>query len=393
MQELPTCTPAQAGLSTPALERLRRVLQAEVERGRLPGAVALVARRGRIAWFESLGRLGPDAATPMTRDAIFRIYSMTKPIVSLAILMLMEEGRLLLSDPVSRYLPEFAESLLGVAGGAELELRKPQREATLYDLLRHTAGLTYEFMGDGPIQRRYAQARIASLDRSNREFARVLAALPLYSEPGSQWDYSRATDVLGAVVEVISGQSLGEFLQQRILVPLGMKDTGFSVPADQQHRLAEPFAKDPDNGAAVRLLKVRSAPRHEAGGNGLVSTAADYARFLQMMSRGGELDGVRLLGPRTIAFMTADHLGNVPHRGDLLAPGHGFGLGFAVRTHSGLSSVPGSIGLYFWGGIAGTSFFVDPKEELFALLLLQAPGQRDYFAPLYRNLVYASLDA
>ncbi len=384
--------PAEAGFCPQGLNRLLGVLQSEIDRQRLPGAVALIARGGRLALFESLGRQSPQAQTAMARDSIFRIYSMTKPIVSVAVLMLMEEGRLLLGDPVSKYLSEFAGQKVAVLRDGRMALEPVQREATVQDLLRHTAGLTYEFLGDSAVQQQYVQVKIASRKRSNAEFARELAAIPLAHQPGSAWDYSRATDVLGVLIEALSGQTLGDFLQQRILGPLGMKDTAFSVPPRQQHRIAEAFDRDPDSGAPVKLLEVREPPRFESGGGGLVSTAMDYARFLQLMLGGGTLDGVRLLGRKTVELMTADHLGDIPRVCDLLSPGHGFGLGYAVRTHAGLAGVPGSVGLYYWGGIAGTSFFVDPKEELFALMMIQAPGQRDYFRPLFRDLVYAALD-
>jgi CubicO group peptidase (beta-lactamase class C family) len=358
--------------------------------------VVAVARHGRLALLESLGLQDPAAGTPMTVDSIFRIYSMTKPIVSVAVMMLVEQGRLLLSDAVATHLPEFAAQQLVVSDGqGGYALRPAVRAATVQDLLRHTAGLSYEFLGDGPVQRRYAEARIGSRERSNAEFSRTLAALPLMFEPGSMWEYSRATDVLGRLVEVISGQSLGDFLRAHILGPLGMHDTAFAVAPVQHGRIAEPFAHDPDGGTPMRLIDIRREAALESGGGGLAGTAMDYARFLQFMLNKGELDGVRLLGPRTVEFMTSDHLGRIPIHGGaastLLPPGHGFGLGFAVRTAAGLAPVPGSVGMYYWGGIAGTTFFVDPAEDLFALMMIQAPNQRDYYRPLFRSLVYAAL--
>jgi len=280
---------------------------------------------------------------------------------------------------------------VAVERDGKLELDDVIQPATVQDLLRHTAGLTYEFLGASAVQRQYAQARIASHERSTAEFSQVLAGLPLMFQPGSVWEYSRATDVLGRLLEVVSGQTLGHFLREAILDPLGMVDTGFYVPAAQQHRIAEPFAHDPDGGIPMRLIEPRIKSAMESGGGGLMSTAMDYSRFLQFMRNKGELQGVRLLGPRTVDFMTADHLGAIPANGDLLPPGHGFGLGFAVRTALGLSPVPGSVGLYFWGGIAGTSFFVDPAQDLYAILMIQAPNQRNYFRPLFRDLVYAAL--
>ncbi len=392
---LPVAAPETAGLCPQRTQRLMAVLQAEVDRQRLPGAVALIARHGKVVLFDSLGKLDPATDTPMARDAIFRIYSMTKPIVSVAVMMLMEQGLLLLSDPVAKYLPEFDSQKVSTLVDGAVQLQAVRQPATLQDLLRHTAGMTYEFMGSAPVQRQYAQARIGSRERSNAEFSHEMAGLPLLFQPGSAFEYGRATDVLGRVVEVVSGQTLGDFLQQHIFAPLGMTETWFSVPPEHHARIAEPFARDPDGGVQMRVIDVREAGKLESGGGGLASTAADYARFLQFMLNKGELEGVRLLGPRTVDFMTADHLGDIPVHSaasrSLLPLGHGFGLGVAVRRDLGIASVPGSVGTYYWGGMAGTTFFVDPTEDLFALLMLQAPNQREYYRLLFRDLVYAAL--
>ncbi len=389
--DLDFAPPAELGLCPERLQRMLDVLQSNVDRGRLPGAVVLVARRGKLALFESLGRQDPAAGTPMQRDAIFRIYSMTKPVVSVAVMMLMEQGKLLLSDPVAQHLPEFSNQKVAVERDGQVILEDVARPATVQDLLRHTAGLTYEFLGAAAVQRQYAQHQLGSRERSNAEFSRDLAALPLMHQPGSVWEYSRATDVLGRLVEVIGGQALGDYLRQNIFTPLGMHETAFSVDAADHHRIAEPFGHDPDGGVPMRVLDPRRPAAMESGGGGLLSTAMDYARFLQFMRNRGELQGARLLGSRTVDYMTADHLGGIPSTGDLLPPGHGFGLGFAVRMAAGISPVPGSVGSYFWGGIAGTTFFVDPAEDLYALLMIQAPNQRDYYQPLFRGLVYAAL--
>lgn len=389
---LPTADPHEVGLSAAALQRMSDVFGAEIERGRLPGAVLLVARRGRIAWFDALGRADPVRGTPMARDSLFRIYSMTKPIVSLAVMMLVEEGRLLLSDPVSRYLPEYAGQSVGVLREGRLERVPVERDATVQDMLRHTSGLAYEFTGDSPVQRMYTELRVGSRHKDNAEFSVQLAGLPLLHQPGTRWEYSRSTDTLGRLVEVISGRTLGAFLAERIFEPLGMVDTAFHVPAPQQHRLAEAFADDPDGAGPVRLLEVREPPRFESGGGGLVSSAPDYARFLQMLHQGGRLDGAQLIGRKTLEWMTADHLGGLPGDPALLPPGHGFGLGFAVRLQAGLDTTPGSVGQYFWSGLAGTHFWVDPCEEMYALLMIQAPNQRERYRTLFRNLVYAALD-
>lgn len=398
VRPLPVAAPVEVGICPQGAARLLAVLQSEIDRKRLPGAVVLLARHGRVALFESLGEQNPQANAPMTVDSIFRIYSMTKPIVSVAVMMLMEQGRVLLDDPVGKYLPEFAAQQVAAMneGNDTLTLRPARRPATVQDLLRHTAGLTYEFMGDLPVHKQYAQARIGSRQRSNAEFSEALAALPLLADPGSVWEYSRATDVLGRLVEVVSGQALGIFLKEKILQPLGMYETDFSVPAAQHGRIAEPFAQDPDGGVPMPMIDIRAEAAMESGGGGLASTAMDYARFLQFMLNKGELDGVRLLGPRTVEFMTADHLGAIPVNptggsSNVLPPGHGFGLGFAVRTSAGLAAVQGSVGLYYWGGIAGTTFFVDPAQGMFALMMIQAPNQREYYRPLFRSLVYAAL--
>ena len=386
-QPLSHAHPADVGLCPERTQRLMDALRREVANGRLPGAVAMVARRGKIALFEAVGQQDPGTGTPMKVDSIFRIYSMTKPVVSVAVMMLVERGLLLLSDPVSQWLPEYANPQVATANGLEAV----KQAATVQDLLRHTAGLTYEFLGTSSVQQQYGQVNIDSRARSNAEFSQTLAALPLQFQPGSVWAYSRATDVLGRLVEVVSGQKLGAFLQAEIFGPLGMVDTGFAVPPEHHHRIAEPFAHDPDGGVPMKVLEPRHVPAMESGGGGLMSTAMDYTRFLQCLRNGGVLDGVRLLGPHTLAFMTADHLGDIPADGALLPPGHGFGLGFAVRKQLGLSPLPGSVGLYYWGGIAGTTFFVDPALDLFATLMIQAPNQRAYYRLLFRDLIYAAL--
>ena len=370
------------------------MLESEIERRRLPGAVALIARHGKLVLSESLGLQDPQAGTPMALDSIFRIYSMTKPIVSVAAMMQVEQGLLLLSDPVSKFIPEFAH--LSLDAGPDAPARPATRAPTVQDLLRHTAGLTYGFTGDSPLQQRYRETLGSARTLSNEAFGKRIAGLPLVAEPGTLWVYSHATDVLGRVLEVVSGQSLGEHLREQIFEPLAMHETGFAVPPAQQHRIAEAFVNNPDGGPTMPMLDPREQPLFESGGGGLMSTALDYARFLQFMLNRGSLGDVRLLGSRTVDHMTADHLGPIVANSasappDLLPPGNGFGLGFAVRTVPGLAPVPGSVGSYYWGGIGGTTFFVDPKEDLFALMMIQAPNQRDYYRPLFRALVYAAL--
>jgi CubicO group peptidase (beta-lactamase class C family) len=379
-------------LNARGLARLRGVLQGYVDDGRIPGAIAVVALGGHVEMFEALGQRDATAGAAMQPDSIFRIYSMTKPLVSLAALMLAEEGALQLVDPIAKYLPEFSAPQVAVEEAGGIRLEPARRQATVHDLLRHTAGFTYGFLGDSAVQRQYKAADVASRSRSNAQFCQLLATLPLAHQPGSCWQYSHGTDVLGALLEVAAGQPLGALLADRILGPLGMNDTAFAVPREKWDRMAEPFPQDPDSGEPVAMLDGRKVPAFQSGGGGLLSTAPDYIRFLQLMRNRGSLDGARLVSRKTIEWMTSDHLGAIPARGDLLLPGYGFGLGVCVRTHAGLAPLPGSAGQYFWSGIGGTLFFVDPAEDLFALLLTQAPNQRIFFRNLFRHLVYAAID-
>ena len=389
---LPTAAPSEVGLSPAALARLEAAMQREVEAKRLPGAEMLIARGGRVGYRGHVGRLRPDGPA-MQGDGIFRIYSMTKPITSVALMTLVEEGRLLLSDPIAKYMPEFAEPKVGVERDGKLELVAAERAITIQDLLRHTSGLTYDNTGDSAVQRLYAEAPLRDRSLDGAGFIAALAKLPLINQPGASWDYSHSTDVIGRVIEIVSGQGLGAFLQERLFDPLDMRDTGYRVSEHERHRLAEPFAEDPETGAPVKMYEARVAPKFETGGSGLVSTTRDYARFLEMLYLGGALDGVRILGRKTLAFMTSDHLGpqvrnGTPH---LLPPGHGFGLGFAVRREAGMAPGPGAPGEYFWNGLGGTAFWIAPQEELIALMMIQAPGQRLSYRELFRNLVHAAL--
>ncbi|WP_428492250.1 serine hydrolase domain-containing protein [Rhodopila sp.] len=390
-EPLPTAKPEEVGLSEAALTRLSAALNERIASGHIPGAVALVARHGKVAYHQGFGRLDPTSEQPMGTDAIFRIYSMTKAIVSVATMMLWEEGRLLLSDPISKFIPAFADTRVGVVSGDSYTLTAAKNPITIQDLLRHTSGLTYEFRGAGPIHKAYGEARVARLKQTNADQVDELAGLPLLHQPGTVWEYSRSTDVLGRLIEVISGQTLGNVLSERILRPLGMSDSGFSVPTADQSRIAEPFTKDPDDGIDVALLDIRRPAMFESGGGGMVATAMDYARFLGMMLGNGRLGATRLLGRKTVELMTSDHLGSITGAVDLLPPGHGFGLGFAVRTAPGMAPFPGSVGNYYWGGAAGTTFWVDPVERLYAVLMIQAPVQREHYRLLFRDMVYAAV--
>ncbi len=387
---------ARAGFDTPRTHAAVQHMRHEIHLGRIPGVVLLVARHGGLVVHEALGLQDPQSGTPMALDAIFRIYSMTKPITSLAALQLAERGQLMLSDPVSKYVPAFAQLQVAHFDGDRMTLHPMRQQPTIHDLLRHTAGLTYAFLDDGPMQRMYVKARLRSGALNTDGFIQALAGLPLAFQPGSIWEYSHATDVLGAVIEAVTGQRLGVFLEQSICGPLGMVDTGFWTPPDKQHRLAEPLAAEIPQ-LPMPLLDARKPPAMDGGGSGLMSTAMDYARFLQCLLHGGILDGQRIASPYTVRMMTHDHVGSIPQNiskfgGQMLTPGIGFGLGFAVRMAEGLEDLPGSPGMYSWGGVCGTTFWVDPQQELVAVLMSQASLAREYYRQLWRNLVYAALE-
>jgi CubicO group peptidase (beta-lactamase class C family) len=386
--------PDSLGLSAVRLQRASDAFKREVDKGTIPGATLLVARKGRIGWFDAIGRQSPTTDAAMAKNSIFRIFSMTKPIVSVGIMMLVEDGQLLLGDPVAKFIPEFANQKVGVeTGSGGLELVPLERPMTVQDLLRHTSGITYDHTGNGPVHKLYQQSRLRSRKITNAEHAAIVASLPLICQPGAEWNYSRSTDILGHVIEVVSGQTLGTFLTERILSPLSMAETGFSTAEENAGRLAEPFATDPWTNEPVNLFNMLDKPAMESGGGGLVSTTMDYARFCQMLLNGGTLDDVRIIGRKTLELMASDHLTpGVKIQGTLLAPGHGFGLGFAVRRQAGLAPFPGSAGQFFWSGIAGTFFWIDPKEELTCVFMVQGPGQREYLRTLVRDVVYAAVD-
>jgi CubicO group peptidase (beta-lactamase class C family) len=390
---LPQAKPESLGLSPSRLQRMSDVFQREIDKGTMPGATVMVARGGQVGWFEALGKQDPAASTPMTRDSIFRIFSMTKPIVSIGIMMLLEEGHFLLDDPLSKFIPEFADQKVGVESNGKLDLVPLMRAITIQDLLRHTSGITYEHTGNGLVHQLYQQSRVRSRKIDNAEHAAIVASLPLICQPGAEWNYSRSTDILGRLIEVVSGKSLGAFLTERILAPLQMTETAFHASEENAARLAEPFAADPWTGDKVDLFNMLEKPVMESGGGGLVSTTMDYARFAQMLLNGGSLDGTRIIGRKTLEWMASDHLEpSVKIMGTLTQPGHSFGLGFGIRTQEGIAPFSGSAGQFFWSGIGGTCFWIDPKEDLFAIFMSQAPGQRVYTRTLVRNLVYAALE-
>lgn len=401
--ELPMADPGSAGFSAERLTRIKPVIQVEIDKQQYPGAVMLIARHGRIVYFDSVGRLDPARGTPMRKDALFRLYSMTKPFTSVAIMMLMEEGKLRVSDPVSRFIPALGNLQVSVerrdpeTGAIKYVNIATEREVTIQDLLRHTSGLVYGGFTSHPrVRELYAQEKVDWKDVTPAEQITRLAKVPLAHQPGTTFEYGLSTDVLGRIVENISGMPLSQFLQQRVFALLGMKDTAFIVPKDKIDRLAQPFAMDAATNTPINLLDVTVVQANDAGGAGSVGTAADYARFLQMLLNGGELDGVRLLSPTTVRYMTADHLPPGTRRAGAatLPDGTGFGLGFAVRNETGQFNLTGNAGEYFWAGAAGTGFYVDPRDGIICVWMTQAqPGlARRPDRYLFKQMVYQAVE-
>ena len=384
--------PEEVGLSSERLARIAAVTEEHIKSGILPGAVMLVARRGKIAWFKTLGYRDREHDDPMRPDAIFRLYSMTKPIVTVAAMMLVEEGRMQITDPVEMYLPEIGKMKVGVEkpgpdGKPVLELVEPERKMTVQDLMRHTSGLIYGSRGHSLINDAYMEAKIGSRDVTTAEFVTKLSELPLRFSPGTRWEYGVSTDVLGRVVEIVSGKSLGDFLAERVLQPLDMVDTGFWVPSEKLNRAAQPWQK-PGGPAMTPRFDVAVKPRFESAGGGLTGTMSDYLRFAVMLMNKGRLGETQLLGKKTIEFMTSDHVGGVPGR----PPGLGFGLGFEVRTTPGRAGLPGSVGEYGWAGNAGTLFWIDPQEDLIAIYLVQVSDyERVKLRNQFRTMVQSAI--
>jgi CubicO group peptidase (beta-lactamase class C family) len=386
--------------SAAGLDRVGDYIRNEIATGKIPGAILLIQQHGKPVYSENFGVRDVATRLPMSADTIFRLYSMSKPIASVAAMMLVEDGKLKLDDPVAKYIPAFADMKVGVEkrgedGNMVLVQEPLSRPITIEDLLRHTSGLTYGFYGDSAVRKLYAQADLFNSDLDNAEFAERISKLPLAEQPGTRWDYGHSTDVLGRVIEVISGRSLFQFEKQRLLDPLGMSDTAFYV-ADAAKRplIAEPMPEDRAIGPATAIRDPMLQRKAESGGAGMVGTISDYARFAQMLLNGGTLEGQRYLKPETIALMTSDHIG--PETGIardyLYYPGasSGFGLGFAVRT-----AVPPNtswpLGEYRWDGVAGTFFFIDPADDMFAIFMVQTPSQRGRIQLALKTLIYQAM--
>ena len=396
----PTISPDQAGMSAAALQRITRHLETRyLDSGRFPGAQLLIYRRGGIVHQSVHGFADVERKAPVTSDTIFRIYSMTKPITTVALMMLVEEGRVALDEPVHKYIPEWSNLGVYQAGLAPLFLTRPTtRPMQIVDLLRHTAGLTYGFQNRTNVDAAYRTQKIGEIEKAGTMATMIadLAKIPLEFSPGDAWNYSVATDVVGYLVETISGQPFEQFLQQRIFDPLGMTDTGFHVPADKAHRFAACYAADGRGGMTLQDDPTTSSfltpPSCISGGGGLCATASDYLTFCRALLNGGALGDVRLLSPKTIALMTSNHL---PGGRDLTEmskslfseasyAGVGFGLGFSVTMDPAKTLIPGSAGEYAWGGAASTAFWIDPREELIAIFMTQLLPSSAY--PVRREL-------
>ncbi len=398
-------SPDEVGFLSTRLKRLSDRLNEGIKNNELPGAVVLIARNGKLAMFDSFGFRDKEAKVPMTNDAIFRIASMTKPIVSVAAMLLVEDGRITLADPVSRYIPAFADTKVSVPkkkndGTVEYTLEPQVRPMTVQDLMRHTSGLTDGALGANVVKQSYLDMKVYERGQTNAEMADKLARLALLYQPGTTWEYSMSTDVLGRVVEVASGMPLDRFIEERITKPLRMGDTAFEVGADKKARGARPMKEGPRN-EVPSIPDVTEKFAWRSGGGGMVSTAADYARFLQMFASGGQLDGVRLLSRKSIDLMTADALPPDIRMGEGMAAlgalepsarmGQGFGLGFAVRNDQGRSPLPGSPNDYFWAGAYGTYFWHDPREHMYVVFMMQSPAAGGRYRYLMRDLVYQAL--
>ncbi|MBB4360496.1 CubicO group peptidase (beta-lactamase class C family) [Bradyrhizobium sp. CIR18] len=387
-------------LSAQGLAKVSDYIRNEIVTGKIPGAILLLQQHGKPVYYENFGVRDVATESSMSADTIFRLYSMSKPITSVLAMMLVEEGKLALEDAVAKYIPALADMKVGVEKKAEdgkvsLALEPLQRPVTIKDLLRHTAGLPYGSSGGGAVRELYAAANLFNGDVSNADFVAKLAALPLAEQPGTLWDYGFATDVLGRVVEVISGKTLLQFEKERLLDPLGMTETAFYVTDPAKFlRIAEPMPDDRNINATTPVRDIRRPAIWQSGGAGLVGTVGDYARFAQMLLNGGSYEGRRYLKPETIALMASDHIGPETKiaRDQNYYPGgsSGFGLGFAVRT----SVPPGTswpLGEYRWDGVGGTFFFIDPEDDLFGIFMVQTPSQRGRIQLALKTLIYQAM--
>lgn len=394
-----TIAPEKVGFSTDRLGRIHPVMQAYVDQKKLPGIITLVSRRGKVVHFERFGLMDIESNKPMQADTIFRIYSMTKPITSVAMMMLYEEGRFQLDDPISKFIPAFADvKVFGKTNDGKIKLSDLEREITIHNLMTHTSGLTYAFHEASPVDAMYQEAGLLNRDQTLQEMVQELVKLPLVNQPGTVWRYSVSTDVLGHLVELIANMPFDAFLEQRIFAPLHMTDTGFYVPKEKIDRFAALYS--PADNGRLELTdppatgEYSKPPSLFSGGGGLVSTTADYVQFAQMVLNGGELDGTRLLGRKTIEFMTTNHIPDqlLPFQTARVHHGLGYGLGFGVIMNVAKSQVLGSINTCAWGGAASTHFWIDPKEELLGVIMTQFSPS--FYYPIFQQfkvLTYQAL--
>jgi CubicO group peptidase (beta-lactamase class C family) len=372
-RDLPTAKAESVGMSTERLARLDEGMKSLVDQGRLAGVVTMVSRHGKVVAFDTAGKRDIASNAPMQRDSIFRIYSMSKPITGVAMMMLFEDGKWQLNDPVSKYIPEFANlKVYGSDATNNMVLKDQAHPMTMRELMSHTAGFTYGFFSNTPVDKLQRDADVLNVNNTLDEFIKRIAKLPLNAQPGSEWHYSISVDVQGYIVQKLSGMPFEEFLEKRIFKPLGMVDTGFYVPKEKLARLAEFYNYDKDGKLQPEHAGFNhdfsAKPALSSGGGGLVSTATDYMRFCQMLLNGGQLDGVRLLSPLTVELMRTNVLAaNMP----ILAPGAGFGLDFAVYTDSALAGGLYGKGTFWWGGAAGTWFWIDPVNDLIVIGMIQ----------------------
>src|SRR3984893_2062480 len=397
---LPRAKPEDVGLSTERLVRISATLQADIQARRIPGAVIAIARHGKLVALEAYGWRDKAAGVAMTTDTIFNIASMTKPMTTVGALMLYEQGKILIDDPLSKYFPKFASMRVAVrdAGEPTAETVPANRQITIQDLMRHTSGLIYGGRGNTLVHKMYpAGSGDAAREYDGAAFMDRLASLPLLYEPATVWDYGFGLDVLGLTIEQISKQSLGQYLQANLFAPLGMTDTGFSIPADKSARYAKPLPTDPDTGKPqIRSPELTQPLKFECGGGCAASTASDYLRFAMMLMNQGRSGEARLLGPRTVSYMLSDQLGpnikNLIGNADPTRADYGFGLGLAVRTTPGVIKMMGSVGQFSWPGASGTDWWVDPKEELAVVYLSAAPGPiRWHYRQKINALVYQAI--
>jgi CubicO group peptidase (beta-lactamase class C family) len=428
-KDIPSRKPSKEGISQQRLDKLTAHMNQAVEDGTMVGGLGMIARNGKVVYSETFGQSDREANKPMKEDTLFRIYSMSKPITSVALMMLYEEGKFFLNDPISMYMPELANLELAIStadGETSMvsdgtnsktvgegddskvgQTRQPKRQPTVRDLMLHTAGFSYGFFGNTEVDQQYRKNAVLANPKGDLQaFVTKLGKIPLQYEPGTKWHYSVAVDVQGRLVEVLSGMRFGEFLEKRIFQPLDMQDTSFVVPKNKLDRLAQIYSpQGTSNGTDAFLNKTKSSQlvvsppqtnasflegaTFESGGGGLVSSAMDYLKFSQMMLNGGELNGVRILSPKTVELMTLNHLGTMPMGAN--NPGIGFGLGFGVTLDVGTIGEIGSVGEFAWGGAAGTKFWIDPVEKLIGIFMVQSIPHKTRLGKEFRILTYQSI--